>query len=123
MIAEEVTTRTNEPQQLGSNNLDSIRDKSWCPKDSHTKDGVQVSLFEGFGYEVLRADGTSKIKAKAKAKPEGLMTAKEARSTVETIKDSVENIGKLLIELRDREGWRALGYRDGLTKDGTKINS
>ena len=39
-----------------------------------------------------------------------LMTANEARAIVETIKDSVDRVGKLLLDLYNREGWRALGY-------------
>lgn len=39
-----------------------------------------------------------------------LMTVDEARATVDQIKSSLENVRALLFELREREGWRALGY-------------
>lgn len=39
-----------------------------------------------------------------------LMTVEEARATVDQIKTNLESVRALLFELREREGWRALGY-------------
>lgn len=39
-----------------------------------------------------------------------LMTENEARACVDEIKTSLENIRAQLFDLREREGWRALGY-------------
>jgi hypothetical protein len=39
-----------------------------------------------------------------------LMTTDEARSTVARIKSSLEDIRTLLFDLKERQGWKALGY-------------
>lgn len=38
------------------------------------------------------------------------MTESEAQQAVQSIRESVENIGLRLLDLRERQGWRALGY-------------
>lgn len=39
-----------------------------------------------------------------------LMTEAEARECVDAIKSGIINVGRKLLELHEREGWRALGY-------------
>lgn len=39
-----------------------------------------------------------------------LMTKDEARTLIEEIKGNITKIGEKLLDLHDREGWRALGY-------------
>src|SRR5688572_16326181 len=44
-------------------------------------------------------------------KQQGPMSAAEARACVDEIKSGIDNIGRKLLELKEREGWTALGYR------------
>ena len=39
------------------------------------------------------------------------MTEQEARQTVNAIRQSAAEIGRYLVDLRQRQGWKALGYR------------
>jgi hypothetical protein len=39
-----------------------------------------------------------------------MMTEAEARANIQKINDLVGSVGKLLVDLKEREGWKALGY-------------
>jgi hypothetical protein len=39
-----------------------------------------------------------------------MMTMEEARACVERVKGGIEQMRRDLLELREREGWKALGY-------------
>jgi hypothetical protein len=39
-----------------------------------------------------------------------MMTAEEARACVEWVRAGIEQMRRDLLELREREGWKALGY-------------
>jgi hypothetical protein len=41
-----------------------------------------------------------------------MMTLDEAQNCVDEIKSGIANVGKRLLELKEREGWRALGYNN-----------
>jgi hypothetical protein len=108
-----VTEESHDPvvtgtQQLGYAGVDTVNDPVWCERKSFTFNGVQVSLFGEYNDEVLDREG--KLTKKRKQSSDGIMDVTEAHRIVEKIKDSVDKVGKMLVDLRDRKGWKALGY-------------